>query len=337
MGREQRVAQGPRRDARREQVGDPGDVARRTSPSCGRPSGGGRSGARSARTASRSPPRTGRSRPRGAGRPGPRRRCGRRTTPRGSAWTSPSTRGASPGARARSPSPRRARRPGALPEHEVADVVLRVLVGRDALADAHLVRVEPGQPPVGRPARDPEEDRAVVGPVGVAARRGGARRARPSRGCARSPGAGRPAGVIRSVARVVEEAGDPAFGEVVDPDPLGGRAADDLVVDVGQVHHPGDPEAAPAQVPDEEVGEQERPEVADVGRAVDRRAAGVDPDVAGLERLERRRASPRQRVVEPDRHAGDPPGAARRRRRRRRGRRCRGRRPRSRRGCRSRP
>ena len=35
-------------------------------------------------------------------------------------------------------------------------------------------------------------------------------------------------------------------------------------------------EPAPAQVADEQVGEQERPEVADVGRAVDRRAAAVD-------------------------------------------------------------
>ena len=36
--------------------------------------------------------------------------------------------------------------------------------------------------------------------------------------------------------------------------------------------------AAPAQVADEQVGEQERAEVADVGRAVDRRAARVDAD-----------------------------------------------------------
>ena len=67
---------------------------------------------------------------------------------------------------------------------------------------------------------------------------------------------------------------------------------------------------AAAQVADEQVGEQERPEVADVGRAVDRRAAAVDPDVAGLERLERPRLAG-QRVVEPEGHR-----RARRRRRR---------------------
>ena len=50
-----------------------------------------------------------------------------------------------------------------------------------------------------------------------------------------------------------------------------------------------DPEAAVAQVAHEQVGEQERPEVADVGRPVDRRAAAVDPDVARLQRLERPR------------------------------------------------
>ena len=76
-------------------------------------------------------------------------------------------------------------------------------------------------------------------------------------------------------------------GERLVGDPLGGGAADDLVVDVGQVHDPRHAQAAVAQVADEEVGEQERPEVADVGRAVDRRPAAVDPDVAGLERLER--------------------------------------------------
>ena len=57
---------------------------------------------------------------------------------------------------------------GSLPEREIADVILRVLVGLDPLADAQLFRVEPGEPPVRRPRRDPEEDRAVGCPVGVA-------------------------------------------------------------------------------------------------------------------------------------------------------------------------
>ena len=37
------------------------------------------------------------------------------------------------------------------------------------------VGIEPGQPAVGRPRGDPEEDRAVVGPVGVAAARAASR------------------------------------------------------------------------------------------------------------------------------------------------------------------
>ena len=65
--------------------------------------------------------------------------------------------------------PRRLAGLRALPEREVADVVLAVLVGLDPLADPQLLRVEPGEPAVGRPRGDPEEDRAVVGPVGVAA------------------------------------------------------------------------------------------------------------------------------------------------------------------------
>ena len=60
-------------------------------------------------------------------------------------------------------------------------------------------------------------------------------------------------------------------------------------------------QAAPAQVADQEVGEQERPEVADVGRSVDRRAARVDPDPVGPQRDERPGLAG-QRVVEADRH-----------------------------------
>ena len=65
--------------------------------------------------------------------------------------------------------PRRLAGLRALPEGEVADVVLGVLVGLDPLPDPELVGIEAGEPAVRRPRRDPEEDRAVVGPVGVAA------------------------------------------------------------------------------------------------------------------------------------------------------------------------
>ena len=85
------------------------------------------------------------------------------------------------------------------------------------------------------------------------------------------------------------------------PMPGGRGAADDLVVDVGDVHHPGDREAAVAQVANEEIGVQEAPEVADVDGPVDGRAAAVDPDVLRLEGLERPRLAG-QRVVEADAH-----------------------------------
>ena len=52
---------------------------------------------------------------------------------------------------------------------------------------------------------------------------------------------------------------------------------------------------------DEQVGEQERPEVADVGRSVDRRAARVDPDPVVVQRHERARLAG-QRVVQLEAH-----------------------------------
>ena len=154
--------------------------------------------------------------------------------------------------------------------------------------------------PVRRPRRDPEEDRAVVGAVGVAARRAASGRASTICGMcsvARGSASGR---VIPSASASARNRLGVAVGELAGRDALGRRAADDLVVDVGEVHDPGHAQAAVAQVADEQVGEQERPEVADVGRAVDRRAAAVDPDLAGLERLERPQLAG-QRVPQPDR------------------------------------
>ena len=107
--------------------------------------------------------------------------------------------------------------------------------------------------------------------------------------------------VIRSAAASARKRAVPAVGEVADRFARGGRAADDLVVDVGDVHHPGDPKPAVAQVADEQVGEQERPEVADVGRPVDRRPAAVDADVTRLEGDELA-LLPAQRVEQAEAH-----------------------------------
>ena len=174
--------------------------------------------------------------------------------------------------------PRRLAGLGSLPQREVADVVLAVLVGLDPLPDPQALGIEAGQPPVRRPRRDPEEDRAVVGPVGVAPLeerrdqrddlvdvvgrpRQDVRRRHPER-----------LGVGQERAR-----GSAPRASSIDS-PAAAAPADDLVVDVGDVHDPGHLQAAPAQVADEQVGEQERAEVADVGRPVDRRAARVDAD-----------------------------------------------------------
>ena len=90
--------------------------------------------------------------------------------------------------------------------------------------------------------------------------------------------------------------------QLADGDAGGGRVPDDLVVDVRDVHHPRDRVALPGQVATGQVGEQEAPEVAHVGRRVDRRAAGVHAHVGRVERLERlQRAA--ERVAEAERHA----------------------------------
>ena len=146
--------------------------------------------------------------------------------------------------------------------------------------------IEAGQPAVRRPRGDPEEDRPVVGPIGVAALEQGLDERHDRRRCARSPAAGRrvsSSGAPRRPRRTPR--GTARRGPDVDAGR--GCAADDLVVDVGDVHDPRHRVAPPAQVADEEVGEQERPEVPDVGGPVDRRSARVDADAAVADRVER--------------------------------------------------
>jgi hypothetical protein len=191
-----------------------------------------------------------------------------------------------------------------LPEGEVTDIVLGVLIGLDPLPDPQVVGIEAGEPPICRPARDAEEDRPVARAIGVP----GGDEPLDERDHVRDV-LGRSGQDVRhrhaEGRRVDPELRQPAIGECPDRDALCRGAPDDLVVDVGDVHHPGHPEALRAQEPDEHVGEQERPEVADVGRSVDSRAAGVDPDVAGLEGQQLALLA-RQRVEQGDRHVGSP-------------------------------
>ena len=88
--------------------------------------------------------------------------------------------------------------------------------------------------------------------------------------------------------------------------PCGRGVADDLVVDVGDVHDPRDRVALPGEVAAQQVGEHEAPEVADVRRRVDRRTAAVHPTSPGLERLERLQGAA-ERVAEREAHPSHHP------------------------------
>ena len=224
---------------------------------------------------------------------------------RGAPCSSPSTRCASPAGPAPiGRVPRRLAGLGALPEREVADVVLAVLVGLDPLADPQLLGVEPGEPPVRRPRRDPEEDRAVVGPVGVAALEQGLDEVddlvdvlgRPRQDVGR---------VIRSAAASARKRSSPAVGRaspIVSPAAAAPRMILSSMSVMFMTHVTR--QAALAQVADEQVGEQERAEVADVGRAVDGRAAAVDAG-RGRARAARTAGSrPSERVAEAEASSG---------------------------------
>src|SRR5205807_8516341 len=75
-------------------------------------------------------------------------------------------------------------------------------------------------------------------------------------------------------------------GVLADADAALGGVADDPVLDVGDVDHVRQAIAAEAEVPPEQVVEEEGPEVADVREVPDGWAAGVEADVPGLERFE---------------------------------------------------
>src|SRR5205823_9583941 len=104
--------------------------------------------------------------------------------------------------------------------------------------------------------------------------------------------------------RIRAELADPRFCESSDWLTGGRGLLDDLVVDVGDVHHPCHVEALVAQIAHEQVRKEKRSEVADVRRAVDRWSARVDPDVARHQRRELVRP-PGERVEKPQRHRLD--------------------------------
>ncbi len=176
-----------------------------------------------------------------------------------------------------------------LPEREVLDVLLVVLVRRHAPARACLqVReVEVAELPVRRERRDLEVDRPVRRLVGGALReelldeldhlldRVRVRRARHD-GRALDP----------QRVEVLQEQVEVERRELVERLLLLLRALDRLVVHVGDVHDVAHGQPLPLERPAEEVVEQERPQVSYVDAVVDRRAAGVEGDLPRGERDE---------------------------------------------------
>ena len=86
-------------------------------------------------------------------------------------------------------------------------------------------------------------------------------------------------------------------GDVGHRDPAFVLLLDQLVVDVGDVHDPGDLVAAVGEVPLDRVEDDRADHVADVGFLVDRRSAEIDANLAGLDRHERLLAF-RQRAID---------------------------------------
>ena len=170
-----------------------------------------------------------------------------------------------------------------LPEGEVGDVFLFVLVGGDADARAHAVAVEVRELAVGGPLGDAEVDGVVRGAVGVAL-------------LEEPPDEVEHLGDVRGGlgvvfggldverADVVEKRLLVLGGELAEGQPGGARVADGLVVHVREVHHLRDAEALVPEPAPQQVLEDVGAEVPDVRVVVDRRPARVHADVAGLQR-----------------------------------------------------
>jgi hypothetical protein len=101
--------------------------------------------------------------------------------------------------------------------------------------------------------------------------------------------------------RVLEKRLGVGLRVVLDGDAVLHRVADDFVLDVGDVHHVVEREAARAQRAAKDILKGKSPEVADVDVGIDGRSAGVHPD-----RLAIRRGkffeTLRERVVEAQSH-----------------------------------
>ena len=178
-------------------------------------------------------------------------------------------------------------RPHRLPEGEVAGVLLGVVVGiHPAAHPSHQSGGrDAGEPAVRRKAGDAEVDAAlaaVCDPLRLQAL---------DQGHHLLDVAGGPRVVVGPADAegidVGEEALDPRGGLRRQPLVVLGGVVDQPVVHVGQVHDVGDPREAALQPSAQDVLEEEGPEVPDVGTVPDRRAAGVEAHVAGLQGRDR--------------------------------------------------
>src|SRR6202044_2349622 len=90
---------------------------------------------------------------------------------------------------------------------------------------------------------------------------------------------------------------DILFGVFPDTDPGFRRLLDDAIVHIGQVHHLHHPQAARKQESAQNILKYERPKIPDMGEIVDRGPAGVDANLARVQRREGLQAIT-ERVVE---------------------------------------
>ena len=173
------------------------------------------------------------------------------------------------------------------PEREILRVLLRVLVLRHARAGLQFARVEPREPAVRWELADREVHRSVVRLV---------RDALVHEALHEFDHLGDEVRRARIVLRTLDaqelailvEHLDHGIRELADGLLLLGRALDDPVVDVGEVHHLLDAPSAQPQHAPQQVLEEERAEVAEVRRVVDRGTARIQPHgaaVRGRERL----------------------------------------------------
>jgi len=174
-----------------------------------------------------------------------------------------------------------------LPEHEVACVLLVVVVGVHAGArlDAFVVQA--------REAAVPREGRDLVvdGPVAAVRVAGAVQRADDAGHRAQVLFVGGPRALLHRLETegrgVLEERGNPLVGVLAQRHARFLGAVDGAIVHVGEVHHLAHvPPHVVAQGPPQDVAADERPEVADVRPVVDRRAAGVHPDGSAVRRRE---------------------------------------------------